>query len=657
MPGKISPMGILKLSGTNPIKLNIYPALIYRLFVVLFVFTLCRLFFYAYNLEYYPDITFSRLSTILFGGLRFDLTAALYINSLYILSQIIPLKIRHNEGYQRISFWLFTIPNAIGILMNMADTVYYQITLKRTTAAIFQQFANETNLPGLVLRFLIEYWYVDLLAIGLISCMFFLYKRVTLTSATGQKLWAYSIIQFLLMGVSVYLVIVGIRGGFKHSTRPITLSNASAYIQKPNERAIVLNTPFAIFRTLKKSALQEKQYFPSQTEQEKIFTALYPGNPDSTMTRKNVVVFILESFGTEHIGALNRDIEGYTGFTPFLDSLIQHSYTFKHSYANGRKSISGMPSVLASIPSLVAPFILSHYSGNNINSLASTLAREGYYTAFFHGAANGSMGFDAFANQAGFQEYFGKNEFNNDEHYDGIWGIWDEEFFQYFNAELGKMKQPFFSALFSVSSHHPFILPEKHKGKFPQGTLKIHKNVGYTDFSLRRFFEEAKKSDWYENTIFVLTADHASTYSDILKYKTSMGTFTVPIIIHEPGNARLKGFDEETVAQQNDIMPTILNMLGYPNPYIAFGTDIFDANTDHFALNYVGDSYQMIMDRYLAQHNGDVVTSLYDIQKDELLTKNLNGSLPEIEKKFDLKIKAVIQEYNRRLIRNEMTVE
>ncbi|MEQ6118282.1 sulfatase-like hydrolase/transferase [Reichenbachiella sp. MALMAid0571] len=637
-------------------KLNIYPALIYRLLIVFVLLALCRLFFFLYNHEYYTDIDFPRLALIFWGGFRFDLTALLYLNALYLFMQIIPFKIRHNRIYQQTARWIFVFTNAVGIIINMADTVYYQITLKRTTAAIFQQFAHEVNLPGLVFRFLVEYWYVDVLAVFFIIILIFLYNKVEVKPAPNQNIWKYTVFQFALMAVTVYLTIVGIRGGFKHSTRPITLSNASAYITKPNERAIVLNTPFAIFRTLKKNSLQEKQYFSSQEEQEKVFTAYHSGKPDSIMAKKNVVVFILESFGTEHIGALNRDIEGYKGYTPFLDSLIGHSYTFRNSYANGRKSISGMPSVLASIPSLVAPFVLSHYSGNKINSLASTLGSEDYYTAFFHGAANGSMGFDAFTNQAGFDDYFGKDEFDNNDAYDGIWGIWDEEFFQYFNTEMGKMKQPFFTALFSVSSHHPFILPDKYKNKFPKGSLKIHKNVGYTDYSLRRFFDEAKKSDWYNNTIFVLTADHASTYSDILKYKTSLGTFTVPIIIFNPENEQLTGFDQTTIVQQNDIMPTVLGMLNYPKPYVAFGNDMFDQQAEHFTINYVGDSYQLIMDGYMLQHNGESATNLFDIEKDELLTQNLLGTLPDVEAKMDRKLKAIIQEYNRRLIRNEMVI-
>jgi len=573
----------------------------------------------------------------------------------YILLQIVPFKIRHNDIYQRISFWIFIITNFLGIIANLSDSIYYQITLKRTTAAIFQQFANEQNIGSLAYQFLLEYWYIDLIGIAFIALMVFLYQRIRVKKAPADNVWLYTLGQFIVMAGTVYMTVVGIRGGFRHSTRPITLSNASAYIEKPNQRAIVLNTPFSIFRTLKKNSLKEVNHFKSQKEQEQYFSALHPGS-DTTMIKKNVVLFILESFGTEHIGALNKNIDGYLGYTPFLDSLINHSYTFKHSYANGRKSISGMPSVLASVPSLEVPFILSHYSGNEINSIASTLRTQGYTTSFYHGAPNGSMGFDAFANQAGFEFYFGKDEFNNDEHFDGIWGIWDEEFLAYFNNEMKKMQEPFCTALFSVSSHHPFKIPSKHEDKFPKGTLRIHQTIGYTDYALKKFFEVAQQSDWYENTIFVFTADHASTYSDINKYKTSLGTFTVPIIFFDPSGS-YAGFDEHTVVQQSDIMPTLLEFLNYPKPFVSFGNNVFDNEADHFAINYVGDAYQFIMDGYMLQFNGENSIALYDINNDDMLMRNLLGSLPSVQKTLELKLKAFIQEYNRRLIRDEMVAD
>lgn len=192
---------------------------------------------------------------------------------------------------------------------------------------------------------------------------------------------------------------------------------------------------------------------------------------------------------------------------------------------------------------------------------------------------------------------------------------------------------------------------------FPKGNLKIHKNIGYTDYSLKKFFDEAKKSEWYQNTIFVVTADHGSAESYLSKYKTSIGSFAVPIIIFDPNNSELTGFEENNVIQQNDIMPTILGLLGYNKSYIAFGSDALDNNAEHFAINYVGDAYQLIMDGYMLQFDGERALGLFNIKSDELLNENLIGKQPIIQFKLETKLKAIIQEYNRRLIRDEMIAE
>src|SRR5690606_14279042 len=138
------------------------------------------------------------------------------------------------------------------------------------------------------------------------------------------------------------------------------------------------------------------------------------------------------------------------------------------------------------------------------------LGEKGYETAFFHGAPNGSMGFSAYMQLAGIKNYYGKNEYNNDDDFDGIWGIWDEPFMQFMAKKLDTFKQPFFSSFFSLSSHHPFKVPEHYAGKFPKGQLPLHEPIGYVDNALRQFFNTASKSEWYKNTLFVIVADHAS---------------------------------------------------------------------------------------------------------------------------------------------------
>src|SRR6185369_31108 len=166
----------------------------------------------------------------------------------------------------------------------------------------------------------------------------------------------------------------------------------------------------------------------------------YHANSDS-VKKKNVVIIIVESLSREFVGALN-DKKEYEYYTPFLDSLIPHSLTFKYAFANGKRSIEALPSVTAAIPSLTEAYVLTPYSTDQINSIASVLKKYGYESSFFHGAHEGSMGFSAFMKMAGVDRSYSKKEYNNDKDYDGTWGIYDEEFLQYWAKNLDTFKQP-----------------------------------------------------------------------------------------------------------------------------------------------------------------------------------------------------------------------
>ncbi len=292
-------------------------------------------------------------------------------------------------------------------------------------------------------------------------------------------------VSFLLIAT---LCVGGIRGDFKKSTRPINLLDASRYVTHNSQADFVLNTPFAIIRTwtantFKKVNLVDKNVIDTLL----IPVKQYKNNPK---TKPNIVILILESYGREYISAFNKEmkIPNYVGYSPFVDSLAQHSMIYTNAYANGYKSIHGMSSIIAGIPSFKNAFTSSPYSKQKIESLVSILKSEGYDTSFFHGAPNGSMGFLGFGNILGYDHYYGKNEFNNDADFDGVWGIWDEPFFQYFNKTLTQKKAPFMATLFSVSSHEPYIVPEKYEGKFPKGTVNIHQTIGYTDYGFEEVF-------------------------------------------------------------------------------------------------------------------------------------------------------------------------
>ena len=454
-----------------------------------------------------------------------------------------------------------------------------------------------------------------------------------------------------------YLMIGGFRGGFRHSTRPITLANAGKYVDTPNEMAIVLNTPFSIYRTIGKDALKEKKYYSSDEELKKVYNPVF--TPDSTKKFKynNVVIIILESFAREYFGFYNPhlDNETYPGYTPFLDSLMSQSKVFWYSLANGRKSIDVLPSVLTSIPSVKTPFVLSYYSGNDLNSLPGLLKKKGYNTSFFHGAPNGSMGFQSFVNLVGVDYYYGLSEYGTDKEWDGMWGAWDEDFLQYYADMLDTISEPFFTTLFSVSSHHPFKVPEKYVGKFPKGTKPIHQCIHYTDQSLEKFFKKIQNSSWYDSTLFVITADHSFYQVSHPEYKTIRGSYSVPLFFYHPTDD-LSGIEYE-LGQQIDIMPTVLNYLNYDEPYISFGNDLFKDDSNRFAVNVLNNTYQLYMEDYLIQYNEKDIVSLYQYRTDSLLQNNLKGTLPDVEKKMLQKIQAFIQEYNHRMINDQMIIK
>ncbi|HZJ79581.1 MAG TPA: sulfatase-like hydrolase/transferase [Dysgonamonadaceae bacterium] len=634
---------------------NIYVVLFLRLLLVFALYTLTRLLFYLLNPSLFTDIEVGYLVSLMYRGLKFDASAIAYTNSLVILMHILPFKFRYNKAYQRVVSIIFYIVNAIGIILNMIDVVYYRYTMKRTTAGVFQEFENE-NATNFI-NFIWDFWYITLIVIVLVVLMVWAYKKIRINrSPVNFRAYIYYPLSLVLMAIIGYYTVGAMRGGYTAGTRPITLSNAAEYIRKPEHRSIVLNTPFSIIRTIGKSRLQRKEYF-GKAELDEIFYVQHELKADTTtlfnqFEGRNVVLIIWESFSKEWVGSLNKDIEGYRGYTPFIDSLLSESYVFTRGYANGRKSIDVLPSVIASIPSSETPFVLSHYSGNKINSLASVLKQKQYTSAFYHGAPNGSMGFSAFMQQAGFDSYIGMTEYGNKEDFDGHWGIWDEPFLQYMAHDIKNLKEPFLASVFTLSSHHPYRIPAEYEGVFPKGHIPIHQGVGYSDNALRKFFETASQQDWYDNTLFVITADHAVD-GHLPEYKTAQGAFSIPFIFFAPGTDFV-GMNDSTVVQQTDIMPTLLSMLGVEEKFIAFGNDMFNTASPHFAYNFYNGAHQLIEGEWMLQYMNDSTIALYNLDKDRMMKNNMVGKHPQVQQAMEKRIKALIQQYNNRLIDNEL---
>ncbi len=624
---------------------------------------IARVVYMLVNLSYFTQgLTFSQLMEMFGGGLLFDTSAIIYTNLLWIVMMLFPLWAKETPLYHKICRGLFVTVNGLAFIANLADSVYFPYTLRRTTTSVFKEFDNESNLGDIVGTELINHWYLVVIAAVVIFALYKLYVMPRTDKAhypTTKSRVKYGLIQLACLAGAAPLCVGGCRGGLQSGVRPITINNANQYVTRPTDCALVLNTPFSMLRTIGKSVFAVPDYYPSMDAAAAVFNPIRHPKPQHKPVKKNVVIIIVESFGREYIGGFNTMYFGgkYKGFTPNVDKLIKKSAVWYYSYCNGRKSIDGMPSVLCSIPEFIEPFVLTPASMNTYTGIAGHLSKWGYQTAFFHGANRGSMGFLAFANKTGFQNYYGRQDYDADKRFGGDadfdtnWGIWDEPFLQYYCTKMGEMRQPFMTAVFTVSSHHPFVIPEKYKKVFPEEKLPIQKCIRYTDMAIGKFFESASKQPWFKNTIFVLTSDHTNM-TDIKQYQTDIGGFCSPIIIYDP-SGHIKPGMRNGVAQQIDIMPTVFGILGYDKPYLSFGCDLFSTpNKDTYAVNYLNGVYQYVKYGYVLQFDGTQTKGIYKLT-DVLMQHNLRGHVP-VQAKMEHELKAIIQQYMYRMVNDKL---
>jgi len=632
-------------------------AVLWNLLLVYLVYQIARLEYYFENTDFLScSVDAWR------GGLVFDTSAILYTNALYVVMMLFPLHWKENAVYQKLCKWIFVIVNSMAFAINLADSVYFRYTMRRTTTTVFEEFSNESNLGSIFFTELLRHWYLVLLFAVVVAGLWFCYFKPCLDYHKLKPWWKYDIACLLSLLLYAPFCIAGMRGGFTTAVRPITISNANQYVQRPSDAALVLNTPFSLIRSIGKNVFVVPSYFSDEKELTSIYSPIHQSSTlNPQLSTKNVVILIVESFGREYIGALNKNLEGgkYKGYTPYVDALISKSTTFKYSFCNGRKSIDGMPSILSSIPMFVEPFILTPSSMNDYTGLAGILGAEGYETAFFHGAQNGSMGFQAFAQKTGFQKYYGRTEYEEakgTDDFDGTWAIWDEPFLQYYAEEMGQMKQPFMTAVFTASSHHPYAVPEQYKEIYPEEGIAMHKCIRYTDMAIGKFFETCSKQSWFRNTIFVLTSDHTNM-SDHAEYQTDLGGFCSPIIIYDPSNPI--GEVQDKIAQQIDILPTILGLLGYNKPYFGFGIDLLKTpSEDTWAVNYLNGIYQYVKYGHVLQFDGTKSKGLYSLQ-DSLMQHNLlEDAKFKVQssrfKEMETELKAIIQQYMERMKQNRL---
>jgi phosphoglycerol transferase MdoB-like AlkP superfamily enzyme len=610
-----------------------YLLLAKRIALLLFLYSLCRALFLIFNYKAFENAEFTNLVLAFIYGIRFDLSIIFSSNLLFIILSILPFAFQDSLGWQRFLKGLFISVNSILLFMNLADVEYYKFSAKRTGYDVIGIIGDVGNQS---MQLAINYWYIPflLLLFVLLLVKFYGKDKINVSKNIGI------LYSWFVLPVIVMFSILMIRGGFQYKP----LKPDHAFVLNPNVLGnLVLNTPYNFFTTFSFPKIENVSYYKTDEEAKNIIRQKQPAIKLENK-QVNIVVIIMESFSSEYMAISNKK----PGYTPFLDSLTKISTFFDHHFANGRRSVEAVPSIFASIPSLMEePYITGIYQSNELHGLAEIMNKSGYHTSFFHGGRNGTMGFDKFSLNAGFQHYYGLDEYpDKEKDFDGNWGIYDEPYLNYFCNTISEFKKPFMTSVFTLSSHQPYSVPEKYKGAFPKGTLEIHESIGYADHALKKFFELARTKDWYNNTLFVITADHTQSMVSP-KYHTPIGEYKVPLLLFRPGK-EIKA-DTSEISQHLDIMPTVLDYAGIRNDHpILFGRSILDS-TEGRAIFYTNKTYVYVKKDFYIVFDSER-TKLYAIT--DWKRKYVIKDKPEIKAQYEKEVKAYIQYYNNGLNNN-----
>ena len=211
------------------------------------LFFIARIIFYIANCDYFNDyMSWTLLADMLQGALLFDTSAVVYCNALYLLMVLLPLHFKEKPCYHNATKWTYVALNAIALAANLADCVYFGFTGRRTTATVFNEFGNEGNIATIIFKELAIHWWLLPIFALLVWGIAKLYRKPALPQQRPNLL-RYYVAQVAALIIAVPLCIFGMRGGIGPTVRPITISNANQYVNRPVEAAVVLNTPFQSF--------------------------------------------------------------------------------------------------------------------------------------------------------------------------------------------------------------------------------------------------------------------------------------------------------------------------------------------------------------------------------------------------------------------------
>lgn len=623
-----------------------------RLCIILLLLSFSRWLLYIFNVNHFEYLSSKELFKLYFAGFRFDIYTLIIFNIPLILAYGIPSKIKYRHLYKKIVDIIFIITNSTAIALNLIDVIYYRYLDKRMSSELFTFFkGSDENHGSLIISFISDFWFIFLIFFVFSFIIVVITKKNKLKETYFNNNKSWYINQSLSFIILIGLSIIGIRGGLQ--LKPINLNTATKYTS-PQSTPLVLNTPFCIFMSYSSDELNKINFYDDSII-DSLYTPIHNNLQSNRFIKNktknyNVVLIILESFGQEMIGYYNVGYDN--SLTPFLDSLLNNSLTF-NGLSNGRRSIESLPSILCGLPSLMSTdYPSSRYAINRLDGFGKILKENGYQTAFFHGGNNGTMSFNTTSKSSGFVDYYGRNEYNNDHNFDGTWGIYDNDFLQFTAQKLNEYDKPFAAVIYTLSSHHPYSLPSDYI--LPDSTINtpFEKTVRYVDDALKNFFDTLTQYEWFNNTIFVITADHVNPEHKFEEYNNMLGKYQIPIAFYAPQIFDTKKVNE--IAQHTDIGISIISALNIDEKTFSFGRNLFDSIQKPTFINYYNNMYLYSDGSYYLQSTEDDIKYIYDLKNDKPLKNNIYKNNPEEWKELNEQFKLRLQQYNNRMINNKL---
>ena len=546
------------------------------LIIILHVMVIFALFRGVLLTAYYEEfaaLSLFEIAQAFFYGMRFDFALLVAIFAIPLIMLNLPFKWFDNRKWSAFWYWCCLPLLVVTCLLLAADIAYYAF-VKRHIAQELRLILHD---PQFVLQLGLSSYKLALAIFVGFSAFLVLLWRATFPCEIKRTGFLKGLGIFVLV---ILVVFIGVRGGIQRKTIHII----DAYsIGDPAQGNLILNGAYSALRSFdNKPSVRHEFYSETELQQYAREFGLVGDNPafpfqrhftDKQPSKLNVVVVVLESWSYKYIDALSGN--NY-GITPNFDKLVKEGLVFDRFYAAGQRSIDGLQAILTGVPNLVdLPALGWGLESNKFSRLGHMLGKHGYHTLFAQSSRRTSFHIDSIAAATGFKDYYGMEDMQLELDYadpESFWYGWDHETFNKVQQRLTEVKQPFFSFIFTGSTHGPYgtlpkrFLKKPHASDSEEGFMNT---LYYADWAIGQFMQEARQQSWFDNTVFIFTADHT-----VGAYRSGSTTeqFHVPLLIYSPQH--IKAGVDNTISSHFDIMPTIIDLLGLPDSFSTSGQSL-----------------------------------------------------------------------------------